>query len=62
MVLQIDSGCYFASDDYVMGLLCGTGAADVDTSGITCVAVGDKPEKVSITVTEGVLEVAFVTE
>ena len=60
--LLIDSGCYFASDDYVMGLLCGTGTADVDTSGITCTAVGDNPEKVSITVTEDALDVSFVTE
>lgn len=60
--LQIDSGCYFASDDYVMGLLSGTGTANVDTSGITCTAVGDKPEKVSITVTDGALDVSFVTE
>ena len=60
--LQIDSGCYFASEDYIIGLLSGTGTAQVDTAGITCIAVGDQPEKVSITVTEGVLEVAFVTE
>lgn len=60
--LLIDSGCYFATEDYVIGLLCGTGTAQIDPNGITCKAVGDKPEKVSITVNEGVLEVAFLTE
>lgn len=60
--LLIDSGCYFATDDYVMGLVSGTGTADVDPSGITCTAVGDNPEKVNITVNEGALEVTFVTE
>jgi hypothetical protein len=60
--LLIDSGCYFATDDYVMGLVSGTGISNVDPSGITCTAVGDNPEKVNITVTEGALEVTFVTE
>lgn len=60
--LQIDSGCYFGTDDYTIGLLCGMGTPSVDYSGITCVAVGDAPESVVITVTENDVELAFVTE
>lgn len=48
--LLIDSGCYFGTEDYVIGLVCGMGDAGVDTSGITCAATGDAPEKVNITV------------
>lgn len=48
--LLIDSGCYFGTDDYVIGLVCGMGSAEVDASGITCEATGDAPEKVVITV------------
>ena len=49
--LKIDSGCYFGADDYVIGLVCGMGSdSKLDPSGITCVAVGDAPETVNITV------------
>ena len=49
--LKIDSGCYFGADDYSIGLVCGMGSdAKLDTSGITCMAVGDAPETVNITV------------
>lgn len=60
--LQIDSGCYFGTDDYTIGLLCGMGSTDLDYSGITCTAVGDAPETVVITVTENAVDVEFVTE
>ena len=60
--LQIDSRCYFAFDDYVIGLVCGTGNAGVDASGITCTATGDNPEKVNITVTDSMVNLEFVTE
>lgn len=60
--LQIDSSCYFATDDYSIGLLCGMGTPTADYSGITCVAVGDAPENVVITVTENTVDVDFVTE
>ena len=59
--LQIDSGCYFGTDDYVIGLVCGSGAAPIDPAGINCEAVGDAPETVSITVTEGAVTVEFLT-
>ncbi len=49
--LQIDSGCYFGVNDYAIGLVCGSGSADrVEAEGLTCIAVGDAPENVSITV------------
>lgn len=60
--LQIDSGCYFGTDDYAIGLLCGMGNPTVDYSGITCTAVGDAPESVVITVTDNTVNVEFVTE
>ncbi len=48
--LQVDSGCYFGTDEYVIGLICGTGTTDIDPTGITTKAVGDAPETVTITV------------
>ncbi len=61
--LQIDSGCYFGTDDYSIGLLCGMGDASViDYSDITCVAVGDKPERVQITVNDNTVTVQIVNE
>lgn len=60
--LQIDSGCYFGTSDYAIGLVCGLGTAPIDHSGITCVAVGDAPEKVSISVTDNTVNVEFVTQ
>jgi len=57
--LQIDSGCYFANDDYTIGLICGMGSASIDASQITCVAAGDHPEKVQITVSGETVTVSF---
>ena len=61
-VLQIDSGIYYTKDsDYIIGLVCAMGAVDaIDHSGITCQAVGDAPETVQITVTEGMVDVDIV--
>lgn len=59
--LQISSSCYFGTDDYVIGLLCGMGEPALDYSGITCQATGDQPENVVITVTENTVSVEFVT-
>ena len=61
-VLQIDSGIYFTPDsDYIIGLVCAMGAQDsIDHSGITCQAVGDVPETVLITVTDGSVDVDIV--
>ena len=61
--LQIDSGCYFGVDDYVIGLLCGMGdASQLDYSGISCAAVGDSPELLTITVEENSVTVVFVNQ
>ena len=38
--LQIDSSCYFGTDDYTIGLLCGMGSAPIDAD-ITCAAIGE---------------------
>ena len=60
--LQINSGCHFGVDDYVIGLVCGMGDSGIDASGITCQAVGDAPDSVNITVNGEVVTVTFVSE
>ncbi len=60
--LQIDSDCYFGTDDYTIGLVSGVGETGIDYSHITCEAVGDAPETVSITVTDDTVSVAFAAE
>ena len=57
--LLIDSGCYFGTEDYTIGLLCGMGVANVDTADISCAATGNNPEKVVISVTDGTVTVSF---
>ncbi len=59
--LQIDSGCYFGTDDYTIGLLCGMGQAPIDTSGISCTASGDDPDSIAVTVQADVVTVAFAS-
>ena len=47
----------------VIGLVCGMGNADViRASGVTCVATGDAPEKLIITVEDNTVNVEFVSE
>ena len=58
--LQIDSGCYFGTDDYTIGLLCGMGSVDIDPAGITWAAVGSAPESVVITVDGQNVTVEFI--
>lgn len=60
--LQVDSGCYFSVDDYVIGLICGMGQTDIDASGITCQAVGSDPDSVKLTVNGQSVTVEFVSE
>ena len=60
--LQIDSGCYFGTDDYTIGLLYGMGQADIIVYDVTCKAVGDNPENVVITVNGNAVDVEFVTQ
>ena len=57
--LQIDSGCYFGTEDYSIGLVCGMGEASVDTAEISCAATGDNPEKVVISEKDGDVSVTF---
>jgi hypothetical protein len=58
--LKVDSGCYFGVDDYSIGLICGMGSdAKLDSSGITCMAVGDAPETVNITVSGNTVTLTF---
>jgi len=58
--LQIDSGCYFGTDDYTIGLLCGMGSVDIDPAGISWAAVGSNPESVVITVDGQDVTVEFI--
>ena len=61
-VLKIDSDSYFATDDYVIGLICGMGTTDVPYEGITCEATGNAPENIVVTVTDGTVTVAPAAE
>jgi hypothetical protein len=56
-VLKIDSDCYFATDDYTIGLVCGMGTVSIANDGITCVASGSNPESIVVTVTDGTVTV-----
>lgn len=50
-IIQIDTGCYWATDDFAIGLVCGSGYSDqlgIDLSGITCEKVGDKAWVINI--------------
>ena len=61
--LQIDSDCYFGVDDYSIGLLCGMGNAGIiPDAQITCVATGEEPENVKITVEGNEVTVEFITQ
>ena len=60
--IAIDSGCYLAEDSYVIGLVCGMGSSGIDAAGITCVATGENPETVNITVSDGTVQVRFGAE
>ena len=60
--LQIDSDCYFGTDDYTIGLVCGMGDTDIDYTGITCEAVGDKPESVTISVSDSTVTVEIAAD
>ena len=60
--LLIDSGAYFGTDDYTIGLVCGLGTTDIDFAGITCEATGDKPETVTISVSGSTVTVELAEE
>ena len=49
--LALDSSCYFASDDYTIGLVCGMGDGSVIANAeINVAVVGDNPESLTLTV------------
>ncbi len=60
--LAIHSDCYFGTEEYDIGLICGVGQTDIDFSGITATAVGDKPEAVEITVDGQTVQVQIAIE
>ena len=56
--LQIDSSAYFAVSDYSIGLVCGMGdSSKISTAQIDCIAVGNKPENVTIDVNGNVVTI-----
>lgn len=58
--LMIDSSCYFGADDYSIGLVCGMGNSEmIESFDISCVATGDEPEKLIITVDVNSVTVEF---
>ena len=58
--LEIDSSCYFGTDSYSIGLVCGKGDAGViENPEIECVAVGAEPERVIIGVDGNTVTVEF---
>lgn len=61
--LQIDTGCTFLSGDYSIGLVCGGGEiSGIDMSGISCVVVGENPEKLTVTVEGNTVTLNFISE
>ena len=52
--LCIDSSCYFGTQDYTIGLLCGMGNAPIDASGIVCEVTGE-PDVLWVSVSDGVV-------
>lgn len=62
-ILKIDSKCYFAFEDYIIGMVCGLGNADVIANAdIKCEATGDNPETINITVNGNEVTVEFITQ
>lgn len=61
--LKVDSNCAFLSEDYSIGLVCGSGdAAGIDASGIKCEATGDAPETLELVVDGTAVRVNKVSE
>jgi hypothetical protein len=60
--LAVDSGCYFGTDDYAIGLVSGMGApADVDCSGIATQVVGADPGRIVIHTDGNTVTLEFVS-
>jgi hypothetical protein len=46
--LLISSECFWGTSDYSIGLICGVGSTNIDYSGITCEAIGEKPITITV--------------
>jgi len=53
--IQIAADAYFATDDYVIGLLCGMGETAIDDTSITCEIVGENTQGITATVENGMV-------
>ena len=51
--VQIAADAYFGTDDYVIGLLCGSGEPEIDATNITCELVGENTQGITMTVENG---------
>lgn len=61
--ILVDSKCYFATEDFSMGLVCGLGDYTlVENAGIECKATGDNPERVNISVDENAVTLEITLE
>lgn len=60
--LYVDSGAYFGTDDYSIGIIAGVGTANVETDGITVGAVGDNADSLEVTLTDGEVTVTYLSE
>lgn len=60
--LYIDSKCYFGTDDYRIGLVCGSGnASAVTEADISCLPTGSSPESVSIEINDNQITIDITT-
>lgn len=60
--LYIDSKCYFGTDDYRIGLICGSGnASAVEEADVSCLPTGDSPESVSIEINDNQITIDITT-
>ena len=57
--LQIDSGCYFGADDYVIGLICGAGDPGALEAVIDWTVVGKEPDALTIEVNGNTVTLIF---
>lgn len=58
--VQIAANAYFGTDDYTIGLVCGTGELAIDDTAITCEIVGENTQGITVTVENG--KVLLVTK
>ena len=61
--LKVDSNCAFLSEDYSIGLVCGSGDGSmIDASGIVCVPSGEEPQTLELIVDGTSVRVNKVSE